>query len=67
MASSENASSRRSFLKSAAAVSVAGGTIALVDQLRGGITRVEAAPTAALRDEQYLVDGLVGITDNGLS
>jgi hypothetical protein len=64
MASSENATSRRSFLKSAAAVSVAGGTIALVDQLTGGITRAEAAPRTPLRDEQYLVDGLVAITDN---
>ena len=66
MASSENATSRRSFLKSAAAVSVAGGTIALVDQLTGGITRAEAAPRTPLHDEQYLVDGLVAITDNGV-
>jgi hypothetical protein len=66
MASSEHATSRRSFLKSAAAVSVAGGTIALVDQLTGGITRADAAPRTPFHDEQYLVNGLVAITDNGL-
>ena len=53
-------------MKSAAAVSVAGGTIALVDQLTGGITRAEAAPRTPFHDEQYLVDGLVAITDNGV-
>jgi hypothetical protein len=65
MESSQNPS-RRSFLKAAAAVSMAGGTIALVDQLTGGISRAEAAPTTVLHGEQYLVDGLVAITDNGV-
>ena len=62
MASSEKPTSRRKFLKSAAA----GGTIVLVDQLTGGITRAEAAPRTPLHDEQYLVDGLVAITDSGV-
>ena len=66
MASSQNATSRRNFLKSVAAVSVAGGTITLVDQLTGGITRAEAAPGTPFHGEQYLVDGLVAITDNGV-
>jgi hypothetical protein len=67
MAPSEDATSRRSFLKTAAAVSVAGGTIALVDQLTGGITRAQAAqPRTPFHDEQYLVDGLGAITDNGV-
>lgn len=66
MESSEDATSRRSFLRSAAAVSVAGGTIALVDQLTGGITRVGAATRTPLHDEQYVVGGLGAITDNGI-
>jgi hypothetical protein len=67
MASSGHGTSRRTFLKTAAAVSVAGGTIALVDQLAGGITRAGAAPAPTpFHDEQYLVDGLAAITDNGV-
>lgn len=69
MASFADGTSRRSFLKTAAAVSVGGGTLALVDQLTGGITRAGAAaglPKTPFHDEQYLVDGLVAITDNGV-
>src|SRR3954447_7289647 len=66
MASSEDVTSRREFLKRAAALSAGAGTIALVDQLAGGITRAEAAPRTSFHDEQYLVDGLVAITDNGV-
>jgi TAT (twin-arginine translocation) pathway signal sequence len=60
--------SRRNFLKGAVGVTAAGGTLAILDQLAGGITRAEAAPnpTASTHDEQYLVDGLEAITDNGV-
>ena len=59
--------SRRAFLGRAAAVPLADGTLALVDQLAGGITRAAAATTTAGHDEQYLVDGLEAITDNGVT
>ncbi len=60
--------SRRAFLRRAAVVPLAGGTLALVDQLAGGITRAGAATTATpAHDEQYLVDGLEAITDNGVT
>jgi hypothetical protein len=64
-----NGTSRRGFLKGAAAATVGGGTLAILDQLAGGITRAEAATNASIsaHDEQYLVDGLEAITDNGVT
>src|SRR3954471_12940730 len=68
MVAETGGTSRRGLLRGAAAVSLAGGTLSLVDQLAGGITRAGAATsTASAHDEQYLVDGLEAITDNGVT
>src|SRR3954451_4035629 len=66
MASAQGGTSRRTFVRSAAAVTATGGTIAIMDQLTGGITRAEAKTTTPAHDEQYLVDGLEAVTDNGV-
>jgi hypothetical protein len=66
MAASRAGSSRRTLLKTVAAATAAGGTISILDQLTGGITRAEANTTTPAHDEQYLVDGLEAISDNGV-
>src|SRR3954447_17604628 len=66
MASGNGGTSRRIFLKRAAAVAAAGGTISIMDELAGGITRAGAKTATPAHDEQYLVDGLQVVKDNGI-
>jgi hypothetical protein len=63
----DHGTSRRRFLQGAAAVSVGGGTLAILDQLAGGISRADAAGAPPAYAEQYLVDGVQAITDNGVT
>jgi hypothetical protein len=59
----ESGATRRTFLKSTVA---AGGVLAVMDQLTGGITRAQAVVRTPAHDEQYLVDGVTAIQDNGV-
>jgi hypothetical protein len=65
--------SRRSFLKRAGAVSLgaiaARGVYDTLDEIAGGPTRAAAAPGATVRrrQEQYLVDSVEVILDNGVT
>src|SRR4051794_13762157 len=67
MVTVRDGASRRSFLKGAAAVTAAGGTLALLDQLAGPITRAEAQAADPAFAEQSRVGGLEAITDNGVT
>lgn len=65
MASASGAS-RRSFIKSAATMTAAGSVLAVMEQLTGGITRAAAKGLGPAHDEQYLVDGMAVVRDNGV-
>jgi hypothetical protein len=66
MGSEHAGMSRRGFLRGATAVSAAAGTLGILDQLGGGITRAAAKTATAAPQEQYLVEGLEAILDDGV-
>jgi len=71
MSDSEMGISRRRFLQHASALSVgtvaAQGIYGLLDELSGGPTRAWAAATVRRRQEQYLIDNVEVILDNGVT
>jgi hypothetical protein len=71
MAAENGGTSRRRLLGRAAAVSLATisarGVYEVLDEIRGGPSRASAAPAPRRREEQYLIDNVEVILDNGLT
>jgi hypothetical protein len=63
---SADGTSRRTFVKTAAAVTAGGGIIAIMSDLAGGVPRAAAKASTPTNDEQYLVDDVKTLTDNGV-